>query len=988
MKVLIADFDLFAAMGGGQAFYRSVIERNPKIDFYYLSIAESSNARRPANAHPILYRERYRQEQFGGGDALSSKRLLEAFIKANNVACAVQGRSFDAVDVPEYERFGMFLRPALVRHRARCDRIALSLHGRLSMSAAFNWDAEEKLDAELADLEDLQFQAADLRYGLSRDYLDACRKRLDLQTHYFSPLRFLRLPEPVRSPAGDSSPSLQFIGRMEKCKGPDLFVEMAWWLRSESYGQALMVGPHVRDERGISSRRRLQDLVLRRRLQSRISLRPAADKTELRRLFASRALTVLPSRFDSLNLVALQSLFSGCPTAIGSGAGVCRFLEDSFPDVPFIKIDVDHWHASLPAIEETLARYDDYRDRLVEAVRSARPEIEGPDLATIYQSASTSVDSVSRDVDESYSRWMNRLNPSQAPARESWRAIGKRIVKGRTSPEIRQRLQELRPGVMATNAKAALSSHLGSSSWRGRLQAGLVLSRCPSLLEEYRRLGQLGERTERQLDAKAERCAELLRGLRADRIHIWRELARIESLKENSLIAATYRLRAMRLAGGDPYEDLPDVIAALNQHGYAREASTADALFGPYPNRDERQRRLLQSAEAAHRRCPEQPYQFVDDRRAGREVKASVVVSLYNAADKLPTFLRALALQTLLAAGKAELILIDSGSPDREYAVFREMAGALRFPVVYARSVERETIQSAWNRGIALSRGDYLAFLGVDEGVRPQALELLARELDADPALDWVQANSLATNVNERGQWLADALCYDRSGYRQSLVYLETCYLSWVGAMYRRSIHDRCGYYDPSFGAAGDTEFKCRVLPHIKTKVVPETLGVFWNYPSGQTTCSPRAELEDLRAWHLHRTVAGVRYAFERRPLAEVEELLYASLRYRKSYCRHMSTDVEYAYNLATFLKQQTNAPEADKLLRRINALLGAYRSLDFLPQASAQALGRSLGRAFYLAEKTARQRYGRGGECIRPACQVFNDNRYEQHVHVWANAA
>jgi glycosyltransferase involved in cell wall biosynthesis len=591
-------------------------------------------------------------------------------------------------------------------------------------------------------------------------------------------------------------------------------------------------------------------------------------------------------------------------------------------------------------------------------------------------------------MDARYSRWMNGLRHGQLPARESWRAAGKRIIRARTSPEIRQRFRDLHPSAVTTNAKAGLRSQLGGSSWRGRVQAGMVLSRCPSLLNEYQRLGRLGERTERELEFKAESCSELLRGLRADRVRLWRELARIEALRGNSLINVTYRLRAMRLAGGDPYGDLPDVLAVLEQHGYAREAATADALFGLHSKRDERQRQLLQGAYETHRHCLEQPYEFVDDRRASREVKASVIVSLYHAADKLPKFLRAMSLQTLFAAGKAELILIDSGSPAGEYAVFRRMADELLLPVVYARSAARETIQSAWNRGIRLSRGEYLSFLGVDEGVRPQALERLARELDADPALDWVQADSLMTSVNAQGQWLADVLSYDRSGYRQSLVYLDTCYLSWVGAMYRRSIHDRCGYYDASFGAAGDTEFKCRVLPHIKTKVIPEMFGVFWNYPSGQTTCSPRAEIEDLRAWHLHRTLAGVRYAFQRRPLAEVEELLYAALGYRKSYSRRLSTDVEYACNLAAHLKQRTTAPEAGEQLRRIYSLLGAYRSLDLLPQASAQALARSLWRACYLAEKTARQHYGRGRERIRPACQVFNDNRYEQHIHIWAKAA
>jgi hypothetical protein len=231
-------------------------------------------------------------------------------------------------------------------------------------------------------------------------------------------------------------------------------------------------------------------------------------------------------------------------------------------------------------------------------------------------------------------------------------------------------------------------------------------------------------------------------------------------------------------------------------------------------------------------------------------------------------------------------------------------------------------------------------------------------------------------------------MAYDRQGYRQSLVYLETCYLSWVGALYRKSIHDRCGLYDPSFRAAGDTEFKNRVLPFIKTKALPQTLGVFWNYPSGQTTCSPRAEIEDLRAWYLHRTLAGVRYAFGQRDPGEAEDAFYAALRYRKSYCKHWSTDVEYAHNLALFMKEHAPGVLAPQLSDGLAALLGAYRSLDYLGQVTAKTIPWSLSRAFYVAHQVARQHYDLSGERVRPAYQVFNDNRHEQHTQLWGKAA
>ena len=57
MKVLIADFDLFAKVGGGQTFYRNLILKNPEINFYYTIRQEARDIQRPANVQVIPYQE-------------------------------------------------------------------------------------------------------------------------------------------------------------------------------------------------------------------------------------------------------------------------------------------------------------------------------------------------------------------------------------------------------------------------------------------------------------------------------------------------------------------------------------------------------------------------------------------------------------------------------------------------------------------------------------------------------------------------------------------------------------------------------------------------------------------------------------------------------------------------------------------------------------------------------------------------------------------
>jgi glycosyltransferase involved in cell wall biosynthesis len=493
----------------------------------------------------------------------------------------------------------------------------------------------------------------------------------------------------------------------------------------------------------------------------------------------------------------------------------------------------------------------------------------------------------------------------------------------------------------------------------------------------------LHENTPTEVRIKADRCREVL-GQRIDRVRLYREIARLERSIGNDLIAAVYAIRSMRLLGDDRFGDLGWALPTLNRHGYGHEARVADAMFGPHSDRRARCRQLL---GAAYERCRTLPppceFAVYEERRGDCTPRVSVIVSLYNAAGKIRLFIDLLRRQTLLLAGQIELIFVDSASPANEQEAIRSSDVARDLPYLFVRTPERESIQTAWNRGIALARAPYLAFLGVDETVMPTAYEELAAELDAYADIDWVMADSLVTEVDARGNPVRDAMPYDREGYTQDHVYLETCYLSWVGALYRRSIHERYGYYDGSFRAAGDTEFKGRVLPYIRSKRVPRMLGVFLNYPEERTTASPRAELEDLRAWYLHRSPGGIDYAFGKRSPADLEAMISRALGYRKSYCRHWSSDVDYASAALEVLREAAPASPILALDESVNRLVNAFRVLDCLPNTSAIDNENSILSVHQAT--VALNACARTLPAPPPEKQtIFQDNRYEQHVHPW----
>ncbi len=994
MKVLIADFDLFSKVGGGQTFYKSIIKKNPHIEFYYIAEKESLDTSRPFNAHALEYQEEFLITDFKNFFEVTPPKWVErAFVMASNIAASAAGQKFDIIDVPDYEQWGIFLKPALNRYQVNFERIALSMHGKISKTLRLDWFdfGEENIPLDLQ--EKMQYKAVDIRYGISKSYLDEWREISDLPSHYYNPLHFFDLPKPTQCLPSKAAPSLNFIGRTEKRKGPDIFIDLVWWIPRSGYSEARIIGPHSYNYNNTISSQSYLEKMLENRLKD-LSIRPPVNKKELVEIFASKSITFVPSRYDTLNLVALESLFSGCPTVIGNGAGVCRFLKEQFPQVPFITIDINDIYSSLPAITQVLDNYEEYRQKLVNGILGANLEVTDPELEDIYNQSSVTDTETTNELDQWYSQLITYWESGQFGFSLSKIPIIK-AAKSQVKSQIKPVYKQVKKTI--GEVKEQLRKPLEETS-------NAQVLKSPKLIKRYKYTFNASELNQKDLGNKVKECWKLGsafeadvqnlqdrlgNGYRIDRVRLWREIARLEELRGNDFVAATYKVRGMRLLDGDRFGDLPFVLQTLEKKGLSREAQALQAMYGNLAERESRCQSLIEQAfnDNKHNN-PNWEYEFIDDRRDKSSYRVSVIVSLYNAAEKLPLFLKTLQHQSLMQSGEGEIILVDSGSPGDEYAVFQQLAPELNLPILYVRSQGRETIQTAWNRGISLSKAPYLSFLGVDETILPECLEVLAKELDKDPELDWVIGHSLVTNVDKQGSWVNDIMPYYRSEYKQDLVYLETCYLSWVGALYRRSIHERFGYYDGTFRGAGDTEFKSRILPFIKSKVVDQTLGVFWNYPDERTTQSPQAEIEDLRAWYLHRTLAGVRYAFAKRKVEEIEQLIYLCLCYRKSYCRHTSTDLEYAYNLSLYLKEIAPESQALKYFSGIKTLVNAYRELDWMPKLSRfSPLGRMI-QTRNIAHKIQQKHLASWNRemslGLQPTYTIFNDNRHEQHAFLW----
>jgi glycosyltransferase involved in cell wall biosynthesis len=966
LKVLIIQKDLFSKIGGGELVYQKIIEKTPDIQFYYFVEGEAVNHPRPPNAQVVKLAPP-RRVQFKDRLAMG-KDFLPLLETADQYAESVANAEFDIVECPDYEVCGYFLPTALDKHRVKYERSVAALHGALSISVNHAWGNSYGGNPQLMEIEKSYLQNVDGIYGISERYIREVKKKIKRQPYCLDPMHFVEFRRNQWSDEkSKNKPTLLCVGRTEKRKGNDIFVELVRWLDPKKYERAIHIGPNVRNHDGFTSNHFLDALARSRGLE--IACEKSKTRRELLELYQNNAMLILPVRYDSFNLTALEALFSGCPVAISNQAGVCDYLDEKYPDLPFTKIDLNNLYSAACDITKVLDDFPKYQSNLRRCLQK-EDEISprSMQMEKIYQeileskktnfklSAENRLGYFKKEI----TRWA-RQNPDKwvfSFPRRKRKDLTKRI------------------SLAIGNILRCLLFHGDRQVAREARKAVFEYNQSVSLL-------LIPEGSKKFLEEKKSHLLSL-EGNRFYRCDVWRVLARLEKALGNESLAAVYGMRVLRHLGDDRFGLLPDVVSSLENLGYQREAQAALAMYADRSQAEESTYRYLQEAFSANLSRQEKPLELFQDWRSPEFPKVSVIVSLYNASKKLNLFLTAFKQQSLVQAGAVEIILVDSGSPDREKVVLEEFIKTQPMNAVYARSAQRETIQAAWNRGIGLARAPYLVFLGVDETLYPETLELLASELDRSPEVDWVMGDSLVTRVEANGLLKEDVMKYDRTGAGKDHAYLETCYLSWVGGMYRKSIHERFGYYDESFGAAGDTEFKNRVLPHIRVKFIPRTLGLFLNYPEGNTTASPRAEIEDLRAWYIHRTVAGVRYAFADRSVSEVENLLALSLGYRKSYCGHLSSDIDYANALAEYLCRRGSLL-ATTLKTDLSWMKDSLCSLETFAQNRKtmppvlKIMKTQTG--FHKKEKWHASLLK---EKAMPSYKIFNDNRYEQHSWLW----
>lgn len=187
--------------------------------------------------------------------------------------------------------------------------------------------------------------------------------------------------------------------------------------------------------------------------------------------------------------------------------------------------------------------------------------------------------------------------------------------------------------------------------------------------------------------------------------------------------------------------------------------------------------------------------------------KISIITSVYNGDQFIKEFLEDITQQTIF--DQCELIIINAHSPGNESPIIQEYVKRYS-NIVYILLDHDPGLYAVWNIGIKLSQGIYITNANIDDRLSYNCYEVHAACLDACHEVDCVYSDKYITyqphetfNKHTGVKWIPSPQ-----------VSRETMNQCWPcsNPMWRRSLHDRYGFFNEEYQCSGDWELWLRAL--------------------------------------------------------------------------------------------------------------------------------------------------------------------------------
>lgn len=184
----------------------------------------------------------------------------------------------------------------------------------------------------------------------------------------------------------------------------------------------------------------------------------------------------------------------------------------------------------------------------------------------------------------------------------------------------------------------------------------------------------------------------------------------------------------------------------------------------------------------------------------------SIITSTYNSSATLERCIRSVRNQDY---SNIEFIVVDGGSVDGTVEIIKKHSD-----VISAWISEPDSgIYEAWNKGILLSKGDWICFLGSDDELITNVIFLIIKELkDHKCKVDYISGKTDLYLNNEHINTTGKPFKWNEFRWHVSTGH--------NGALHNRSLYQEYGLYDIYYKSSGDYEFLLRIGKNLSTLYV------------------------------------------------------------------------------------------------------------------------------------------------------------------------
>ncbi len=214
----------------------------------------------------------------------------------------------------------------------------------------------------------------------------------------------------------------------------------------------------------------------------------------------------------------------------------------------------------------------------------------------------------------------------------------------------------------------------------------------------------------------------------------------------------------------------------------------------------------------------------------------SVVIPTFNRADMVSQAVLSVLEQTF---GDHEVVVVDDGSTDGTREALSPYIDRIRYV-----HQENAGVAAARNRGIAESRGEYLAFLDSDDLFAPRMLEQARQTFERYPEAGAVFTAEIELDAQERPCRVVTKKTRGEFFTPAGMIGTDTRVGSGRPGIVRRQWVEELGGYDESLGCAVDCDLWIRYSFHMPMVLQPEPL-VLRRWHSSNLVSNLRQDAQD-----------------------------------------------------------------------------------------------------------------------------------------------